>query len=70
MGWKIAYAGKRSGSICAFCRYWYDPTNEGIRLRNARSGIWEYDDAQKCDCLQCKFKRSAWQRCGKFESKV
>lgn len=70
MAWKIAYAQQRSGRVCAFCKYWYDPTNGVIRPRHLRTGVWEYDDAEKRDCLKCKFKRSAWQRCDEFESKI
>lgn len=70
MAWKIAYAGKYSGKVCAFCKHWYDPANSAIRPRNVRAGIWEYDDTVKRDCMQCKFKRGTWQRCNKFESKV
>lgn len=37
---------------CAFCKYWYDPTNSAISPRSPKINLWEYDDKAKCKCLQ------------------
>lgn len=29
---------------CAFCKYWYDPTNSAISPRSPKINLWEYDD--------------------------
>ncbi len=34
---------KNSSKICAFCKYWYDPTNSVISPKEPRLGIWNYD---------------------------
>jgi len=28
---------------CAFCKYWYDPTNQYIRPQNPKNGIWKFE---------------------------
>lgn len=34
---------------CAFCKHWYDPSNNAIKPRNPRFNQWEFDDqSRKC----------------------
>lgn len=60
--------------ICAFCKYWHDPTNAAISPVNPRSGLWEYDREAKCPCLKQANSRnlrpSYFQSCDKYECKV
>jgi hypothetical protein len=55
---------------CAFCKYWYDPTNSAIRPKSPKINIWEYDDKAKCKCLQKNFNMSANAFCGKYTLKL
>ena len=44
----IKYAKK-----CAFCKYWYDPTNSAIAPKCPGIGMWEIKDInQKCMCMK------------------
>lgn len=60
--------------ICAFCKYWYDPTNSAISPSDPRMGIWEYDHDAKFPCLQNgnarNLKPSHTQACNKYECKI
>lgn len=38
-----------SARQCAFCKYWYAPTNRAITPLKNR-GAWEYDTTIKCNC--------------------
>ena len=38
---------------CAFCKYWYDPTNSYIAPKAPAIGMWEIKDInKKCQCLK------------------
>ena len=38
---------------CAFCQYWYDPTNSAIAPKAPQIGLWEIKDInQKCLCTK------------------
>ena len=38
---------------CAFCKYWYDPTNSAINPKSPAIGMWEIRDVnQKCLCTR------------------
>ena len=28
---------------CAFCKYWYDQTNQYIKPQDAKHGIWKFE---------------------------
>lgn len=62
------YPGKRA--VCAFCKYWYDQTNEHINPKRPKSNIWEYDPQAKCKCLKCGVDKYAYLTCPKYECKV
>lgn len=38
--------------VCAFCKYWYDPTNTAIFPKDTRIGAWEYDYEAKKLCIK------------------
>lgn len=54
---------------CAFCKYWYDPTNSAIRPSFGR-GAWEYDVDAKSKCRVRNVNMKAFASCPKFESKL
>lgn len=62
----------RSGkkAVCAFCKYWYDPTNEHIAPKFPKSNIWEYDPSAICKCLKSNTNKRAILSCPKYECKV
>ena len=57
---------------CAFCKYWYDPTNSGITPKSPNIGIWEIRDVnQKKICTKRNLQMSAGASCGNgFECKL
>lgn len=55
-------------SRCAFCKYWYDPTNSVIDLKYAK--IWEYDPMVRKQCQLKNMKTIAQGTCSKFVSKI
>lgn len=67
----IAEEGKSSIKKCAFCKYYYDPTNEVISPRRGARGKWEYDSNAVKPCRE-KFNSnvSAQHTCSKFECKL
>lgn len=48
---------------CAFCKYWYDPTNSAIAPKTPQHNLWQYDDTAKMKCLQKNYdmKSSAFR---------
>ncbi len=43
----------KNNKKCAFCKYWYDPTNSAIAPKSPALGVWEIKDIkQKCMCLK------------------
>lgn len=55
---------------CAFCKYWYDPTNQYIKPQDAKHSLWKFETAAKCICLKNNLKMGAGMRCDKFENKI
>lgn len=55
---------------CAFCKYWYDPTNSAISPRSPRINLWEYDEKAKNKCLQKNFDMRASAFCSQYECKL
>lgn len=55
---------------CAFCKYWYDPTNSAISPRSPKINLWEYDEKAKMKCLQKNYDMKASAFCGKYECKL
>ncbi len=54
---------------CAFCKYWYDPTNQVIKPIKGRN-IWEYENTEYRYCMQRMCDRRADSSCPSFECKV
>lgn len=55
---------------CAFCKYWYDPTNSAISPKYPQRGIWEYDHRAKKKCLKTNMEKTAASFCSKYEPKL
>lgn len=57
---------------CAFCKYWYDPTNSAISPKAPSVGLWEIKDInQKCLCTKTNMNMPANAFCSRdFESKI
>ena len=55
---------------CAFCKHWYDPTNQFIRPKYPNNGIWEYDSNATAQCLKSNLKRRAYGSCNQYDCKL
>ena len=55
---------------CAFCKYWYDPTNTYVSPKTPQMNMWEYDNNAMCTCIQKNIKVPAFSVCNKYEGKV
>lgn len=56
---------------CAFCKYWYDPTNSTIEPKNGAGHLWLFDTDRKEQCMK-RFatKKRSWDTCKMFECKI
>ena len=55
---------------CAFCKYWYDPTNQHIQPSYPNQGIWKFDEKAKAMCLKKNIEMHSTTQCSKFECKI
>jgi hypothetical protein len=57
---------------CAFCKYWYDPTNSAIVPKSPAIGLWQIKDVnQKSKCLKKNIPMPANAFCSRdFISKI
>lgn len=55
---------------CAFCKYWYDPTNSAIKPKDPRAGYWEFDERAKNICLIKNTDMPSYHNCNKYEGKL
>ena len=55
---------------CAFCKYWYDPTNSAIRPRTPQFNQLEFDDQCKKLCMKKNFEMNAGAFCCSYECKI
>ena len=56
---------------CAFCQYWYDPTNSAIAPKSPAIGLWEIRDVnQTCLCQKKNINMPANAFCGSFVCKL
>ena len=60
----------KTAKRCAFCKYWYDPTNSAIEPKNPRSNTWKFDDHCKKMCLKKNYEINSTAFCNKYESKI
>ena len=55
---------------CAFCKNWYNPTNQGITPKAPDIGLWAIEDPrQKCLCCKTKLQMPASHCCKQYECK-
>ena len=66
----MAVTNVKSVKMCAFCKYWYDPTNSAISPRAPQIGMWEYDNTCRKKCLIKNFDMNASSFCSKYECKI
>lgn len=55
---------------CAFCKYWYDPTNSCINPKAPKVNLWEFDMSAKKKCLKRNTDMVAGSYCKNYECKV
>ena len=56
---------------CAFCKYWYDPTNAAIRPKAPQIGLWEYDPQAENICTKNNRKRKGMMTgCSDYKCKI
>ena len=55
---------------CAFCKYWYDPTNSAISPHSPQINQWTYDEKFKKKCIQKNYDMKASSFCIKYECKL
>ena len=60
----------KSGKKCAFCKYWYDPTNQYISPKAPNINVWEYEKNVKCKCLKKNLEMYSTNACSYYECKV
>ena len=60
--------GQPSFRVCAFCRYWYNLSNEGIEPGNAPRR-WKYDRSMESKCLKRNIQTGANRTCSNFTPK-
>lgn len=60
----------KNTKICAFCKYWYDPTNSAIKPKNTVVWFWEYNSNANNECIKTNLNKSAWNLCRKYECKL
>jgi hypothetical protein len=63
-------ANIKTSKKCAFCKYWYDPTNNAIQPSNPKLNLWKYDGNVKNKCLKTNLKKPAHSTCPKYECKL
>ena len=64
------YAGDFRLGYCAFCKHWYDPSNNAIKPRNPRFNQWEFDDQCRKMCMKKNLEMNANAFCGWYECKI
>lgn len=55
---------------CAFCKYWYDPTNQYIKPHIPQHGYWKFEPYVRCKCLKTNLDSASQMNCSKFENKL
>lgn len=70
----IKTAKKSVGTMkkCAFCKYWYDPSNSAIVPRKGQKDVWEYDTGMMRPCRKYNNndRRADGLACRYFEYKI
>lgn len=56
---------------CAFCKYWYDPTNSAIEPKTPAVGLWKITSpSAKCKCTKKNLSTLATSFCNYYECKI
>ena len=66
----MAIGNIKSVKKCAFCKYWYDPTNSVISPRSPKINLWEYEEQVRKKCLKKGYDMKSDSFCGKYECKL
>lgn len=62
---------KSNTKFCAFCKYWYDPTNSAIRPKAPQIGLWEFDGKAESKCLiNGSVRKGVSPGCGNYSCKL
>lgn len=56
----------KSYKKCAFCKYWYDPTNSVIQPHLFNVNVWKYDMDIRKMCLKINREMKVSSGCGKY----
>ena len=64
------FNAKSQQKACAFCKYWYDPTNSAIAPKVPNAGLWLYDASAEHMCLKRNTKKRGFASCSDFVSKL
>ncbi len=67
---KKGLANIKLNKRCAFCKHWYDPSNECIEPQAPSIGMWKYDSSAKRKCLKKNLNMSAIGNCSNYQCKV
>ena len=61
----------KTAKKCAFCKYWYDPTNSSIIPKTPKINIWTIDDkSSKKLCLKKNYEVGPLAFCEHYECKL
>lgn len=55
---------------CAFCKYWYDPSNEMIEPKDPKHNLWAHQDNCKRKCLKRNLEVSTLGYCENYCCKL
>jgi len=66
----MAESNIKNYKYCAFCKYWYDPTNQYIQPVSPAYGMWKYETSAKCMCMKKNHPMEAGFRCSNYVCKV
>ena len=66
----MSVANIKNVKKCAFCKYWYDPTNSAISPRTPNQNMWKYDEKCKKMCLLKNYDMTASSTCDKYKCKL
>lgn len=55
----LQFNAKSNMKFCAFCKFWYDPTNSAIFPKAPQIGLWEFDNKVENICQKTGTKKKA-----------
>ncbi len=60
----------KSTKRCAFCKYWYDTTNQEIESKTPQHNIWAFNERAKKKCLKRNMDMRAMAFCDDYACKL